>query len=245
MRALSTPIKSRLKLGLLGVLILATMNLAPLDTHAETSPSVFVFLPNDLRARAFEKLLTSAMPGVNIKVFGRLKDFQSNVKKNPPDALLSLRAVLDEQQGISSILQGAIGGKSQESYALISVDQPTSLEPGTVIGVVDVLGRKRMPGFVKKVVNTKTKVKRVAKPEDLLSLLQFKMADAILLPKANIEGLKAKTELNLVIADAPGSVYLPAMGFLSTSHKATLAAAVKGLDGEVSKIIRVNSWRAN
>ena len=95
------------------------------------------------------------------------------------------------------------------------------------------------------IVNTKTKVKRVAKPEDLLSLLQFKMVDAILLPKAGYDQLKSKTELKLVVSDAPGRVFLPAVGFLSTNHKDTLASAVKRLDGEVSKIIRVNSWRAN
>ena len=77
---------------------------------------------------------------------------------------------------------------------LISVDQPASLADKPVIGVVDILGRKKMPNFVSEIVNTKTKVKRVAKPEDLLSLLQFKMVDAILLPKAGYDQLKSKTD---------------------------------------------------
>ena len=102
-----------------------------------------------------------------------------------------------------------------------------------------------MSKFVSEVVNTKTKVKRVAKPEDLLSLLQFKMVDAILIPKASVSSLKAKTELNLVVSDVPGSVYLPALGFFKTDHTDTLATKVKNLGGEVSKLIRVNSWRAN
>ena len=232
-------------LALTALLGLAGLGLNLTPAHAADGPSIFVFLPNDMRARAFEKLLTTAMPGVDITVFGRLKDFQNNIKKAPPDAVLTMRAVIDQQKGVSAILQGAAGGKTQESYVLISVDQPASLADKPVIGVVDILGRKKMPSFVSEIVNTKTKVKRVAKPEDLLSLLQFKMVDAILLPKAGYDQLKSKTELKLVVSDAPGRVFLPAVGFLSTNHKDTLASAVKKLDGEVSKIIRVSSWRAN
>ena len=228
----------------LALAMLVTFTLPP-NAYASDEPSVFVFLPNDLRARAFEKLLSSAMPGVNITVFGRLKDFQNNIKKSPPDAVLTLRDVLEEQTGISSVLQGSEGGKTQEPYVLVSVDSRANIEGDSVIGVVDILGRKKMPAFVNKVVNTKTKVKRVAKPEDLLSLLQFKMVDAVLIPKASFRSLEAKTELNLVVSDAPGAVFLPALGFLSTNHEAKLSSAVKKLGGEVSKLIRVSSWRAN
>lgn len=234
------------KAPLLACLLIATIGLLswPQVGQAQPEPSIFVFLPNDLRARAFEKLLTSSMPGVDIKVFGRLKDFQNNIKKTPPDAALTLRALLDEQKGVNAILQGADRGKVQEAYALVSVDSEVNVASASVIGVVDILGRKKMPKFVSEIVNAKTKVKRVAKPEDLLSLLQFKMVDAILIPKASVASLRSKTELNLIIKDAPGSVYLPALGFFTATHQAKLASAVKGLGGEISKLIRVNSWRA-
>ena len=51
-----------------------SLNLTP--AHAADGPSIFVFLPNDMRARAFEKLLATAMPGVDITVFGRLRIFK-------------------------------------------------------------------------------------------------------------------------------------------------------------------------
>ena len=146
---------------------------------------------------------------------------------------------------MNSILQGADRGKVQENYVLISVDSAVDVAPTSVIGVVDILGRKKMSKFVSEVVKTKTKVKRVAKPEDLLSLLQFKMVVAILIPKASVASLKSKTELNLIVSDVPGSVYLPALGFFTSDHTDSLANKVKNLDGEVSKLIRVNSWRAN
>ena len=193
------------------------------------------------RSKSFSRLLCL----VSTLRFSDGSRIFKTTSKTPPDAVLTMRAVIDQQKGVSAILQGAAGGKTQESYVLISVDQPASLADKPVIGVVDILGRKKMPSFVSGIVNTKTKVKRVAKPEDLLSLLQFKMVDAILLPKAGYDQLKSKTELKLVVSDAPGRVFLPAVGFLSTNHKDTLASAVKKLDGEVSKIIRVSSWRAN
>lgn len=235
-----------IRVPLLACLLVTAIGLMswPQTSSAATEPSIFVFLPTDLRARAFEKLLSSSMPGVDIKVFGRLKDFQNNIKKAPPDAALTLRALLNEQKGVSSILQGADRGKVQESYALVSVDSEVNVASASVIGVVDILGRKKMPKFVSQIVNAKTKIKRVAKPEDLLSLLQFKMVDAILIPKASVASLRAKTELNLIVKDAPNSVYLPALGFFAATHQAKLASAVKGLGGEISKLIRVNSWRA-
>ena len=241
-----THLKERLKTPWLACLIVASLGLvwSPQVAQAETEPSIFVFLPNDLRARAFEKLLTSSMPGVDVTVFGRLKDFQNNIKKTPPDAALTLRALLNEQKGVSSILQGADKGNVQEAYVLVAVDAKIDVEPTSVIGVVDVLGRKKMTKFVSQILSSKTKVKRVAKPEDLLSLLQFKMVDAILIPKASVANLKSKTELNLIVTDAPGTVYLPALGFFTDTHQDKLASAVKGLDGEISKLIRVNSWRA-
>ena len=218
------------------------LNLTP--AHAADGPSIFVFYPTTC-ARARSKNFWRQLCPVSTSLFSAgSRIFKTTLRKTPPDAVLTMRAVIDQQKGVSAILQGAAGGKTQESYVLISVDQPASLADKPVIGVVDILGRKKMPNFVSEIVNTKTKVKRVA-PEDLLSLLQFKMVDAILLPKAGYDQLKSKTELKLVVSDAPGRVFLPAVGFLSTNHKDTLASAVKRLDGEVSKIIRVNSWRAN
>ena len=54
----------------------------------------------------FKKMLNSAIPDVDVTVFGRIKDFQKNIKKQPPDAVLSYRPVIDNETGVSIGLQG-------------------------------------------------------------------------------------------------------------------------------------------
>ena len=194
-------------------------------------------------------MLNSAIPGVNITVFGRVKDFQKNIKKQPPDAILSYRPVIDNEQGISIGLQGTNKGSQDESYVLISVGQNVELKADQqlTIGVVDLLGRKKMPNFVSKLVQAtqKPKIKRVSKPEDLLSLLQFKVADAVLVPENDVKAFKAKSKLDLQVTPVSGArVGLPALGFLSDTNKKMIQTAVKKLQGKVQDIMRVNSWRA-
>jgi len=235
--------------SLLVVSGLVISQVTPSAAQAADKPSMFVYLPTDIRPNAFQKMLNSAIPGVNITVFGRVKDFQKNIKKQPPDAILSYRPVIDNEQGISIGLQGTNKGSQDESYVLISVGQNVELKADQqlTIGVVDLLGRKKMPNFVSKLVQAtqKPKIKRVSKPEDLLSLLQFKVADAVLVPENDVKAFKAKSKLDLQVTPVSGArVGLPALGFLSDTNKKMIQTAVKKLQGKVQDIMRVNSWRA-
>ena len=222
---------------------------APAEALAADKPSLFVYLPTDVRPNAFQKMLNSAIPTVDVTVFGRIKDFQKNIKKQPPDAVLSYRPVIDNETGVSVGLQGTNKGSQEESYVLISVGQNVEFTEGKqlTIGVVDLLGRKKMPKFVSKLIpDAKSpKVKRVSKPEDLLSLLQFKVADAVLVPAKDVKAFKSKSQLDLQVTPVSGAkVGLPALGFLSETNKKMIQTAVKKLQGKVQDIMRVNSWRA-
>ena len=143
------------------------------SVQAQDKPSLFVYLPTDVRPNVFQKMLNSAMPEVDITVFGRVRDFQKNLKKQPPDAVLSYRPVIDNEKGVSIGLQGTNKGNADESYVLVSVGK--TVEPAAdkqlVIGVVDLLGRKKMTSFVSALLSAAKapKLKRVSKPEDLLS----------------------------------------------------------------------------
>ena len=146
-------------------------------------------------------------------------------------------------------LQGTNKGNQDEAYVLISVGKNVDFADGKklTIGVVDLLGRKKMPKFVSKLIPAANspKVKRVSKPEDLLSLLQFKVADAVLVPAKDVDSFKSKSKLDLQVTPVSGAkVGLPALGFLSNTNKKIIQTAVKQLQGKVQDIMRVNSWRA-
>jgi hypothetical protein len=236
-------------ISVLGLSCMLTSFVAGTQAQAADKPSMFVYLPSDVRPNAFQKMLNSAIPDVNVTVFGRVKDFQKNIKKQPPDAILSYRPVIDNEQGISVGLQGINKGSPNESYVLISVGKKVELkaEKQLTIGIVDLLGRKKMANFVSKMIQTsqKPKIKRVSKPEDLLSLLQFKVADAVLIPEKDVKVFKSKSKLDLQVTPISGAkVGLPALGFLSETNKKMIQTAVKKLQGKVQDIMRVSSWRA-
>jgi len=230
--------------------LLISLNLlvpsAPMEAVQAPTPRVFVYLPTDIRPRAFQKLLGTNFTGVEVTVFGRVRDFQKNLKKNPPDAVLSYRPVLDTMSAVVTGYQGAVGAAVSESYVLLTVGKKIDItNPGTVIGVVDILGRKEMGKFVSTVlgVSNKLKLKRVTKTEDLLPLLQFSAADAILIPKSSVDGFRKKSKLELAVElESPTKVGFPAIGFLPKARKALIEGAVGKLPAQVNAIIGVKRW---
>ncbi|HEY8923865.1 MAG TPA: hypothetical protein VIU64_05740, partial [Polyangia bacterium] len=146
-------------------------------------PVVHVFLHVDAKSSVVEKTLQQQLPQLSVTVFGRLRDFEERLAASPPDAVLSVGPVLRHHaQAVS--LQGYREGKSVEPYLLASINQPMegSLD-GKTIGVVELLGREGTQAYVSDLVkSTRVKIKRVAKVEDLLPLLEFSAADGVLLP---------------------------------------------------------------
>ena len=209
-------------------------------------PTIFVYLPTDIRPNAFQKMLEDSAPNVDVTVFGRIRDFQKNLKKSPPDAVLAAHPVI-EDMSLPIGMQGKAKGATDEQYVLVSVGQEVDLaKPDLVIGTVDLLGRKKMDGFVNKLIgrSEKTKLKRVTKREDLLSLLQFKVADAILLRESSLEAFKGKSKLDLKFKRIEGArVGLPAVGFLPDARRKDIETAVTKFTGELNSIIGVNEWR--
>ena len=102
-----------------------------------------------------------------------------------------------------------------------------------------------MGKFVAKVlgVSTKFKIKRVTKTEDLLPLLQFSAADAILIPKSSVDSIRKKSKLELTVElESPTKVGYPALGFLPKARKGAIEGAIKKLPPQVNAIIGVKRW---
>ena len=83
-------------------------------------------------------------------------------------------------------------------------NQPASLS-GKTVGVVNLLGHHGTQAFAVSLLKTSDfKVKLVAKVEDLLALLEFSAADAILIPGTVVKRLTERTRLLSRRARAPG-----------------------------------------
>ena len=213
---------------------------------AAVATELYVFLPSNLRASAVQSSLNNACKEVNFTVFGRVKDFSKQIKKNPPDAILSLTPVLNEKKEFNLLMQGTKKGNTAEEYVLVSVDNNVDVANiGKMkLGVVDILGRKPMKKYVSTLFGTKVKISRVTKQEDLLPLLTFKSVDAIFISQSVLTDLKQKTQLNLVVTPTKIQVGLAGTGTKNESAKQELQGCITNLAADINSMLGVESWKS-
>jgi hypothetical protein len=204
---------------------------------------LYVFVSSTDKPHALEERLQEALRGVEVTVFGRYRDFELALTEAPPDAVVSLRVVLDEL-GLPASLQGVTGARTDEPYVLLSVDHAVRPDDVQSVGSVDLLGRSRMKTFVADVLGrgTAPKVKLVTKTEDLLPLLQFGVTEAVLLPQRHTASVLSRSELNLVSVLLPTKVGLVAASAVSTDGH-TVMTIIKSLDMETSKALGAEAWQ--
>src|SRR5215471_7102134 len=212
----------------------------------EGRPTLYVFLQLDVKPNVLEQTLQKQLPGMAVTVFGRFRDFQDVVANKRPDAILAIPPLLDLDH-TKATLQGAKAGRDWEPYVLISAgsNQPASLS-GKTVGVVDLLGHDGTQAFATSLLKTAdVKIKRVAKVEDLLPLLEFSAADAILIPSAVVKRLTERTRLPLAVRELPGAhVGLPAVAVLRPAIREMVVRSVQGLDAEAKNMLGIDNWSA-
>lgn len=206
-------------------------------------PILHVFLQLDAKSSVVEKLLQARLPGLGVTVFGRFRDFD-DAAAGKPDAVLTIAPVL-ESRGSKPLLQGMRGGKMTEAYVLASVGQPLAgTFSGKTIGAVDLLSREGTQSFIAGLLKAAdVKVKRVAKLEDLLPLLEFSAADAIVLPSSMLAKFMERTRLPIKIRDLPGAqVGLPAVAVLNPAVRDQVVTAFQKLDGPTKSMLGIDDW---
>jgi hypothetical protein len=209
-------------------------------------PVVHVFLQLDAKSSVIEKTLRQQLPELSVTVFGRLRDFEERLTAARPDAVLSIGPIL-QQHGQTATLQGYRGGKSVEPYVLAAVNQPLAGSlAGKTIGVVELLGREGTQTFVSGLLKEPSlKIKRVAKIEDLLSLLEFSAADGIVLPSSMLGMLLERTRLVIKTRELPGAlVGLPAVAVLNPAAREIVVRSFQQLDAPTKHLLGIDSWRA-
>lgn len=204
-----------------------------------SAPSLVVYLHLDMKQRALQEMLSSALGGMAVTAVARYGDLQRQIAAGA-SALLALGPVL-AAVGARPAVTGLVGGRETEPYALLG---GTRVPSGQVqrVGAVDLLGRKGTPTFVHEVLRSKVEVERVTKLEDMLRLLQFEMADAILLPQRIVPVMRGKSELHLESSRAPNEVSLPALAVLNSAGN-IVADKLKRIPTSVRSQLGVESWR--
>jgi hypothetical protein len=218
------------------------------NLRADTGPrlSLFVYLHTAAKSIVVEDALKERLPGLEVTVFSRFTDLEDALNKRHPDAVLGQQPLLASMK-IPVALQGLRDNSEREPYVLLSANADLAGDlSGHTIGVVDLMGRTGTQEFVGRLLKTPDlKFKRVTKMEDLLPLLQFFAAEAILVPAAAVEGLKARSRLPLRVRPLPDAlVGLPALGLVNPAAGRRLVGQLQGLDAATNRILGVDRWRA-
>jgi len=208
-------------------------------TSQAGAPKLLVYLHVSLKQRAFQGLLQSALPGVNVTAVGRISDFDRALADSP-DAVLTLPMVLSAKK-LQVQLQGQRAGSGEEKYALVAAD--TAPDPARVkaVGALDVLGRDGTNLFVNHMLGVSTKVERVTKVEDLLPLLQMQRVDAILIPQRLLADVKSASRINLVPRELASKIGLPAVASLGSAGPG-ISAGIAKLPLGLSQTMGVDAW---
>ena len=215
---------------------------------ARAGARVFVYYPSLARPLAIQEALAKKCPGLEISVFGRLADLQAQVGREPPQAILAQAAVLGQFPAYRSRLQGTRAGSPTEDYVLLSIGKPVdpAALTGASIGVVGILDRKEMDGFVAGLMPTAPRVNRVTKVEDLLPLLIFQSVAAVLVSEANMKEFQKKSQANLVeVKLDKAKVGLVALGLQEGGPDADKAIlpALQALDPGTLALLGVDAWK--
>lgn len=211
------------------------------DSHGE---SLYVFMPSKFRPIAMQNKMREACPGIDIMVFGRHKDFDDQVKANKPDAILTKPAVIEHIGGYMVSLKGKRKGAVRESHVLLSVDKKTDLNNiGKLkIGVFDILGRKGMKGYIGRHFNPAPKLKRVSKMEDLLQMLTFNMADAVLVPKNDVSYFREISNLNFVVTPVQMKTGIISLAKKDGTGASKITGAIKKTAPKNMALPEVDAW---
>jgi hypothetical protein len=228
-------------------LIGAILCLAYLGSAA-AGAKVFVFYPSLARPLAIQDALAKKCPELDITVFGRLTDLQALVEREHPQAILAQADVLKQFPAYQPKLQGTRKGSATEDFVLLSIDKPFDMAKlsSSSIGVVGLLDRKEMDGFVAGLVSGAPRLNRVTKVEDLLPLLIFQSVSAVLVSEANMREFRKKSQANLVeVKLEKAKVGLVAAGVMEGSADAAkkILPSLQTLDANTLAMLGVDAWK--
>ncbi len=192
-----------------------------------------------------QTVLAQKMPAVDVIVCGRYRDFTREIEQSA-DAALALQPVL-RAHNLPLDLKGVRNGDEMEPYVLLSVGAglDRSQFPRLVVGSVDLLGRENTSRFVASLLGLSSapEIKYVVKSEDLLALLQFKSAEAVVLSEQEAQHIKSLSKLDLRVTPLPGRVGLPAVTFRTEAGRRIVKFSVEGLDLDTKRKLGVDAWR--
>jgi hypothetical protein len=176
----------------------------------------------------------------------RVKDLDEIIPSYPGAPVIGSSAYVRYLPGYTILLRGKKGQIKQKKYLIITGNRNLILAnaANSRIGVLDFLGREKMPVFVKDAFGFPiAKLKRVSKKEDLQSLLGMELVDAAIIEESDLAEMQADTKLKLtVLVESKPMDSFPVFACPETADCGELKKKLSGQPKAVLETLGIEGW---
>lgn len=193
-----------------------------------------------------DSALGQALPSREVVSFVRIKDMEEMLSAYPLAPLITTAAYVRYLPDREILLKGKSGAGRGNKYVVIAAN--AGISPADLascrIGMLDFLGRDKLPLFVRDAFGLRlTKLKRVNKREDLLSLLGMESVDAAVIEESYLAEMRAGTRLPIaVLLESKPMDTFPVLAAPAGTDWHGLKAALAKLPKETLRSMGIEEW---
>jgi hypothetical protein len=206
---------------------------------ARASEKILVLIPSSQSVKSIQKVVESGMPGKEVSVFAKFKDFEEFLKQNNPDLVFASDIFASESNGFERKATVTSGGSSESELILLSLDEKwktADISEGK-LGVIQLAERDDVKKYFERVFSKSfKKIQTVTKAEDLFPLLIFKTVDFIAVEPYLYNELKSRFTSKVFEIGKSKPISLPS-AYLKKGSDAAIVEAFKKISvDELKKI---------
>lgn len=206
-------------------------------------PGLLVVWPGSTAGNV-RRALGSDLAGITVRVLEGAQELGPALKAGAADAVMASPSIL-RANGLAPALRASAPGRP-ERYVAASLGTAVELSdlPAATLGVVDELGRHRMPIYVARLLGTARApaLRRVGKTEDLLPLLQFSMVKAVLVKESDFGALKSRTQQQLFAVPIEARREALAVAFVDGGRGSYIERALLRIPETTKLALGVEAW---
>jgi hypothetical protein len=173
-----------------------------LSICASGQTTLFVFAPGKQNIETTQAAFDGLFGAKKSIVFNKIKDLDSALAVLADAPVIAPEPFFILTPGYKMVLSGKVGADSSEKYLIVTAKKEITMQNIAMkkVGIVDFLGKDRLPIFIKDYFNLEIKfMKRANKDDDLLTMLGMETVDAIIVSASQYKEILSNTKLPLVV----------------------------------------------
>ena len=209
---------------------------------------LLVCIPGKQNTQKIQKNFDELLGPGKTMAFGRIKDLDARLNASSDVAVIASEPFFTYTPGFTVFLSGTSDTSTGERYHIVAASGKIT-ESNVVnrkVGIVDFLGKERLPHFVEDQFGLELQtMKRVNKEEDLLTMIGMEMVDAVIVSATRFREMQSNTKLPLrIIASSKNRIGFAAYGRITGNEKKTIRNVLLGAPETILREIGIDGWES-